>query len=655
MTALQQPLFPVESGWTPPSLSDLPPDWNRASRVSVDVETRDEKLTKMGPGVRRGAYIVGYSFALEGEGRAWYVPIRHLGGGNVEDPGAALRYLQDQAAGFTGEIVGAKLDYDLDFMAEAGANFSQAKAFRDVQVAEPLLDELQYNYSLDAILSRYGLPLKDEELLRRAAAEYRLDPKRDMWQLPGDLVGRYGEVDALRPLELLRLQEEKLREQDLWNVWELESAVLPVLVRMRRRGVLIDQDQLSKVERWSVSEEKKAWGEVRRITGIDIRLGHAMRAEALAPVFEHIGLKVPRTAKTGKPSITKDWLKAIDHPVAGHVRRARQVSQLRTTFVNSIRAHMTNGRIHCTFNQLKRQKDEESSDTEGAAYGRLSAADPNLQQQPARDPEIGPMWRAIYIADPGGMWAQEDYSQQEPRMLLHWAVKAGPARITSHAHKKALEMAEQFRRDPSTDNHTAFTKMVHGDDVVNSPDFKKRRDECKQIFLGLCYEMGGPKLCHQLGLPTKIIQHWKTGRRMEVAGDEGQALLDKVNERVPYIKLLSQDLQKVAKSRGYVRTISGRRCRFPKDDMGNYDWTHKALNRIIQGGSADQTKTALVEMDRAGLPIQLQVHDEIDLTVDSWEMAEMGARIMEECMPLEIPSKVDVECGPNWGNVKARD
>lgn len=654
MAFLQQPLFPPQTSWRAPRLSELPPDWNKARRVAVDVETCDPSLKKLGIGVRRGGYIVGYSFALEGEGRGWYVPLRHLGGGNVEDPAAALRYLREQARTFRGEIVGAKLDYDLDYLAEEAVEFPLVSAFRDVQVAEPLLDELQFSYSLDNILGRYGLPGKDEELLRRAAAEYGLDPKSELWKLPGNLVGEYGEADALRPLQLLAQQEKLIVEQDLQKVWDLESAVLPVLVKMRRRGVRIDTDQLDKVERWSQAEEMKAWGEIARATGIRVKLGDAMKADVLAPVLQSIGVSVPVTAKTRKPSITKDWLAEIDHPVAGHIRRARQVSQLRSTFVNSIREHMVQGRIHCTFNQLKRQKDEEKDETEGAAYGRLSCSDPNLQQQPARDPEIGPMWRAIYIPDTGGMWGQLDYSQQEPRMLLHWAVKAGPNRLTPHAHAKAMEMARQFREDPSTDNHTAFTKMVHGDDVVGWADFKKKRDECKQIFLGLCYEMGGPKLCHKLGLPTKVIEHWKTGRKMEVAGDEGQALLDKVNERVPYIKLLSQDLQKVAKARGYVKTISGRRCRFPKDEVGNFDWTHKALNRIIQGGSADQTKIALVEMDRAGLPLQLQVHDEIDLTVDSWEMAERGAEIMEQCVPLEVPSKVDAECGPNWGNVSGK-
>lgn len=647
---IQQPLFPPSVSWTAPRLEDLPQNWNASRRIGLDTETYDPLLKKLGPSVRRGGFIAGISFALD-KSRAYYTPLRHLGGGNVADPDRFLEYYKYQAANYEGEIVGANLSYDLDYLAEIGIIFPRVSFFRDVQVAEPLLDELQFNYSLDAILGRRGMPLKDEAILRDAAQQYGLDPKADLWKLPANFVGHYAEADAILPLQLLEKQEALLIEQGLSKVWDLESRVLPVLIKMRRRGVAVDFERLDKIEKFSRAEETKAWSALFKSTGVSVSVGDAMKADRIAPALEAIGIKVPLTAKTKMPSITKDWLDTIEHPAAELIRRARKMSQLRSTFVSSIREHSINGRIHCTFNQLKRQKDGDESDTEGAAFGRLSCSNPNLQQQPSRDPEIGPMWRKIYRADDDGIWAQLDYSQQEPRMLLHWAVIAGEKRLGKGPHQKALKMAQEFINDPSTDNHTAFTKMVHGDSIINDPKFKAYRDDCKQIFLGLCYEMGGPKLCKKLGYPTKVIAHWKTGRRMEVAGDEGQALLDKVNERVPYIKLLSKDLQNVARKRGYVRTISGRRCRFPVDNLGNYDWIHKALNRIIQGGSADQTKEALVQMDREGLPLQLQVHDEIDLTVSSWAEAERGAEIMENCVKLKVPSKVDVECGPSWGEV----
>jgi DNA polymerase I-like protein with 3'-5' exonuclease and polymerase domains len=653
MTFLQQALFPPDAPWRAPRLSDLPQDWNATPRLGLDTETCDPTLKTLGPAVRRGGFIAGISFALS-EDLAHYLPLRHLGGDNVEDPARALAYVRDQAANFRGEVVGAKLPYDIDYLAEAGIVFPHA-TFRDVQVAEPLLDELQYRYSLDSILERYGMDLKVEETLRRAAEEFRVDPKADLWKLPARYVGRYAEGDAIRPLQLLAKQEVELKAQGLWDVWNLESAVLPCLVRMRRRGVRVNFDRLDKIERFSRAEEAKVWAEVQRMTSVSIAVGDAMKPEGLARALESQGIYVPKTAggkgRMPKPSITKDWLEALDHPLGKLIRRGRQMSQLRSTFVASIRAHAVNGRIHCTFNQLRGEKDDGSGDGEGARYGRLSCQDPNLQQQPARDPELGPMWRSIYEADGGALWGQLDYSQQEPRWAVHFGVASGAERIGLPGYKSACEARDRYINDRKTDAHTMFTVMVHGEDVVTWPDFKVKRDINKQIYLGICYGMGGPKLCRKVGMPTKVIAHWKTGKRIEVAGDEGQALLDRVNERVPYVKKTAEAVEAVAKDRGYVRTVSGRKCRFPLDEHGNPDWTFKAFNRVIQGSSADQTKTALVELDRAGYDILLQVHDEFDGNFETEAKAREAADIMENCTPCLVPAKVDVGVGPSWGEV----
>jgi DNA polymerase I-like protein with 3'-5' exonuclease and polymerase domains len=663
MIGLQQTLFPPLSVWTPPSASDLPADWNAVGRIGLDTETCDPLLKKLGPGVRRGGFVAGVSFALS-EDKGHYLPLRHLGGDNVEDPALALGYIRFQAKRFRGEVVGAKISYDIDYLAELGIHFPHA-TFLDVQVAEPLLDELQFSYSLDNILRRHGLPQKDETLLREAAAQFKLDPKADLWKMPARFVGPYAEADATLPLKLMRKQEAELELQNLGRVWELEKAVLPILIKMRRRGVQVNLDKLDKIDRWSRAEEMKAWGELQRLTGVAVRVGDAMKAEVIAHALSAVEIACPMTAggaKTKpKPSITKEFLEALDHPAGKVIRRARKMSQLRSTFVESIRAHEIKGRIHCTFNQLVMQKDEGSEETKGAAYGRLSCSDPNLQQQPARDPEIGPMWRDIYEADEGHQWGSLDYSQQEPRLALHYAVVSGAARIGDAAFKSALAAQQKYIDDPATDSHTMFTSFVHGDrmwdlaaaakggDKAAAKELKSFRDPCKNIFLGICYGEGGPKLCRDLGLPTKIIAHWKTGRRMEVAGDEGQALLDLVNSRVPYVKATAEAVEKVAKERGYIVTVGGRRCRFPLDDAGNFDWTYRAFNRAIQGGAADQTKTAMVELDRAGAYLQLQIHDEFAVGLESREEGRRYAEIMEHCVPLVVPSKVDLEMGRSWG------
>ena len=647
---MQLPLWTPESDWRPPSLSDLP-DWSGFKRVAVDTETRDEHLKQLGIGVRRGGYIVGVSIALE-DGPSFYLPIRHAGGDNVDERGA-LGYLKEQFAKFTGDIVGANLSYDLDYLLEEGIVFHPDAKFRDIQIADPLIYELHQSYSLDNIAKRHGLPGKDESLLEEAARAYGVSPKSGMWQLPGRFVGPYATADVVQPLLTLRRQERLIEDLDLWDIWNLETDVLPVLVRMRRRGVRIDQDKLAEIEEWSLTEEAKAIKTVKEATGFDVGVGNVWKAAALAPALEAIGVKLELTS-TGKPSIDKDLLSGIDHPVAKSLAWARKVNKLRTTFASSIRTYMVDGRIHCTFNQIARET--ETGDQRGARYGRLSATDPNLQQQPSRD-EFAKMWRSIYLPEEGAEWACCDYSQQEPRWTTHFAAVMDLP--------QAREAAQKYHDDPNLDNHQFMA------DLTGLP-----RKFAKNIYLGLCYGEGGAKLCRELGLPTRWavscgsyrdrrVHHFETREEAvrfkneeteanfvwEAAGEEGQEILDTFDNRAPFIRKLAKAAEKRAKQRGFILTGGGRRLHFPERNDGSFDWTHKALNRLIQGTSADQTKKAIVEIDRAGHWLMLQVHDETDNSVADRAEGDQIAALMRDVMPAEVPFKADVEMGPNWGDI----
>lgn len=628
-----------ESDWRPPSLGDLPSDWRKFKRVSIDTETKDPYLKSLGPSPRRGGYIVGYSLAFE-DGPSFYVPLRHEGGDNVEDPGQAERYLRDQALTYDGIIVGANLSYDLDYLWTAGVLFPCIKFYRDVQIADPLINELHLSYSLQRICERYGIPGKVQGLMEEAARALKLNPKNDMWRLPARYVGPYATADAERPLDLIRKQERIIDEQDLWEVYDLESRVLPLLVKMRHRGVRIDMNRLEQVELWSLDQEAQALAEVKQASGIDIRVGDVWRAEALAAALKAIGYTVPKTDK-GKESIKKDLLETIDHPVARAIARARKVNKIRTTFASSIREHQVNGRIHCLYNQLRATDEGEEEGTKGAGYGRLSSESPNMQQQPARDPELGPMWRSIYVPDEGKQWGTFDFSQQEPKWLIHWAIKCGPKYIGQEAYDAAVQAANMYKADIKADAY----------DVFSAFSGLKRKD-AKEVYLGRVYGMGGKKMAGKLKLDTKFIIAKSSGRKIEVAGDEAQAIIDRFDRGVPYAKRMAELTEKQAKQRGYIRTHSGRRCRFPQDPDGNYDWTHKALNRLIQGSSADQVKIAMVACDNAGIPIQLQVHDELDLSIDNREQAEEMARIMVDAVQIEVPMRVDIELGPSWGEIE---
>lgn len=639
---MQLPLFETPSDWVAPKLSELPTDWCEAKRVGIDIETCDPHLRTLGPSVRRGGYIAGVSFALE-DGPSYYLPLRHEGGGNV-DLDNAMAYLTDQARTYTGTIVGANFNYDLDYLAEAGITYPNVEWVRDVQIADPIINELHHSYSLQAISERWGLAGKDTGLLDEACSNYGVK-HHHMYKLPAKYVGPYAEEDARLPLQLLRKQERMIDDDDLWGIYNLESRVQPVVLKMRRRGVRIDLDALEKIRLWSLKEEGEALKRVKQATGVNIGIPDKISLKQMhsqgglkegvwakgpiAAALKAIGAVLKETA-TGQPMIDKEVLAEIDHPVAVDIARARKVNKLRTTFVQSIQDHLVGDRIHCTFNQMRRTK--ESGDSIGARYGRLSSEHPNIQQQPARD-DFAAMWRSIYVPDePGQLWLSADYSQQEPRMLTHFAEIC---RL-----KGAVKAADAYRNDPNTDNHQMMADLC---DIPRKP--------AKDIYLGLCYGMGSALLAHTLGLPTKHIVT-RSGQTIEVAGDEAQSILDRFNQKAPFVRALARRCEDTARRRGYITTILGRRCHFPTKPDGGYDWCHKALNRLVQGSSADQTKLAMVEVDRAGLPLQLQVHDELDTSVDSLEQAEAISQIMCSCVELQVPSKVDIETGPSWGEAK---
>ncbi len=651
---MQISMFMPESSWVAPDLTSLPQSWAGFKRICIDCETYDPFLKTLGISVRRGGYIVGISVTIEDTGQSFYLPYRHQGGDNL-DVQQVLNYMRSRAAEFKGELVGAKLDYDLDYLNQDGIYFNNVKFFRDVQISEPLIDELQRSFSLANIGKKYGIESKDEDLLRDIAATFKLDPKKDLWKFPARYVGPYAERDTQSPLKILREQEKIIDKEELWDIWNLESQVVPVLLKMRRRGVRIDQDQLAKVERYSDAEASQALEKVRHLTGVKIDVKDIMKNNALAPALEFIGIKLNKT-KTGKVNIDKAVLAGTNHEVGQALGWARKVAKLKTTFAASIREHMVSGRIHCTFNQIARANDfGDEEDTEGARYGRLSCVMPNLQQQPSRD-EFAKMWRSIYIPEEGKIWGCNDYSQQEPRWTTHFAAVTG---LTG-----AAAAAKKYRDDPTTDNHQFMAELT------GLP-----RKKAKDVYLGICYGEGGAKLCKDLGLPTRwavrmdrTTKYFNTrhdamyaksnfdgqSSMWEAAGEEGQNILDTFNTRAPFVKQLANAAEKRANQKGFVRTVGGRRLHFPETKTG-YDWTYKALNRIIQGSSADQTKTALVMIDRE-MPdtfLQLQVHDELDGSFKDVEEVLQVAKIMRECIPnTEVPFKVDSEVGPSWGEIK---
>jgi len=610
--------------WKPPRISDLP-SWAGAKRVSIDLETKDTDLKKLGIGVRRpGNYVVGVGFAIE-DGPAHYLSIEHHGGDNVE--GDVWGYLREQFKHFNGVIVGNGLGYDLDWLDANGCHVLN-KRIMDVQIADPLINELHMQYDLNSLCRRWDLPGKDERVLRDAAGAYRIDPKNEMWKLPARFVAEYGIVDAQRPLQILRRQEKVINDEGLSQIWELEQKVTPILVKMRKRGVRIDLKHLEAVERLSLMTEAQQLEKVKNKTGVQIDVGDVWKSNIVAHALEKAGHIVPLTPKTRKPSVDQDFLEKKCGQLGKDILLARQWNKLRTTFVAQVKRALIGDRVHCTFNQLRATDDAGSS--KGVRFGRLSSTDFNMQQQPIRHDDYGEMWRQVFIADEGAQWACSDWSQQEPRIGVHYAEKLNlPG---------AKEFGDAYRENPSLDIHQKLA------DLSSMP-----RKIVKNFVNGRLYGMGDAKLCRSIGHATerKLIN----GKMIDVPGPEGQAIIDQFNHFAPWIAGLTRAAARAAKRNGHVWTILRRRCNFPKGLEGKFEFTHKAFNRVGQGSAADQMKATLVEADKEGIPVQMSVHDEFDFSFSDLNVPKRLRELQRSVVKFSVPMKVDLEVGPSWGKL----
>jgi DNA polymerase I-like protein with 3'-5' exonuclease and polymerase domains len=301
-----------------------------------------------------------------------------------------------------------------------------------------------------------------------------------------------------------------------------------------------------------------------------------------------------------------------------------------------VRKFEVNGRVHCTFNQVRFNDDEDEG--KGVRFGRLSSSSYNMQAQPVRHDEYGKIWRAVYVADEDADWACSDWSQQEPRLGVHYAEQL--------KLPGAKEFADEYRANPDLDIHQKLADLSG----------TLPRKIVKNYVNGRLYGMGDAKLCHSLGVPTAWeVTSWSKGRMVEVAGPEGQQIIDEFLRFAPWIPGLVKKAKYTARKNGCVWTIGRRRCNFIRRPDGSIDREHKAFNRVGQGGAADMMKWALVEAERCGIEIQLAVHDEFDFSFGDISEAKQLRDIQRSAYAdrINVPMKVDLEIGPNWGELES--
>ena len=621
-------MFTPKTEWVPPS--ELP-DLSSAKRIAIDVETRDPDLKTMGPGWATGnGEVVGYAIATDD----WsgYIPVGHKGGGNL-DKRIVSKWLQ-KVFDLPCEKIMHNAQYDAGWIKREG--FTLNGRIVDTMLIGSLLDENRFSYSLNALCFDMLGKTKSEKDLTEAARTFGLDPKAEMWKMPAMYVGPYAEVDAQLALELWNYMSVEVGKQGLWDIVNLELDLLPCLVDMTLRGVRVDQDRVERTRDQLQKREVELQKEIKRQAGFGVEI---WAAQSLAKAFDEMGIQYPKTEK-GAPSFTKNYLNEQTHPFAKLVVEARNINKTSGTFINSIMRYCAkDGRIHGHVNQIR-------SDDGGTVSGRISMNNPNLQQIPARDPEIGPMIRSLFLPEEGQEWAAIDFSQQEPRILVHYAHVYGKAR--GIPLQGAKEFVQRYNEDPNTDFHTMVAEMAG-----------IGRKQAKTINLGMMYGMGVNKLSDQLDIPV----------------DEAKKLIAQYHDRVPFVKGLMHGVMNRLNEKdasGSIRSILGRKCRFDlwepdtfamnkalpyRDAVKEYGettrlkraFTYKALNRLIQASAADMTKQAMVNLYQMGhLPL-IQVHDEIAMSVDNREQAITFAKVMESAVPLEVPNKCDVEVGPSWG------
>ena len=619
---MQKPLFKAQTEWFPP---EEYPDLSKYDEISIDLETKDPDLKTKGSSAMRGqGDVVGIAIAVKNW--AGYYPIAHESGPNMPRK-KVLSWFQDVLKTKADKIFHNAI-YDMCWIHRLGLTVHGTIV--DTMIMASLVDENRFRYDLNSVANDYTGMGKNESALQEAAKEWGVDAKAEMYKLPAIYVGEYAERDAEVTLALWQELKKEIDHQDLHSIVELEQKVFPCILDMKIKGVRVSEEQVESLE---YKFKKKYNSYIKRIhdaTGISPEV---WAAKSIESVCKKLNIDdFDRTEKTNKPSFTKNYLKKHKNPVLRSLNSARELDKLTNTFLKSIKNYVYKGRIHADIHQLR-------GDFGGTVTGRLSYSKPNLQQLPNYT-NIGMGIRSIFMPEKDHRWGCFDYSQQEPRLVVHYALATlGTTGVAS--------IAEAYNEE---DSATDFHKMVA--DITGMP-----RREAKTINLGLFYGMGKARLQDQLG----------------VTEQRAKELLDTYHEKVPFIKQLIYHTMDRAQQRGWIRTILGRRCRFDKWEprtfgmhkpqtfeeaslehgSGNIKraFTYKALNKLIQGSAADMTKQAMVNLREAGIIPMIQVHDELNISFKNEKQADEIKEIMEQAIPLKVPNKVDFEDGECWGDI----
>ena len=613
------PKFEAQTEWVKPTEF---PDLRQVDEIAIDLETKDPGLKERGSGSVIGdGDVVGIAVATSHY--KGYFPIAHEGGGNM-DRQRVMLWLKDVLESQSTKIFHNAI-YDVCWLRRLGLKINGDIVC--TMIAAAVTDENRFRYDLNSLAWHYLGYGKNESALAEAAESWGIDPKAEMYKLPAMHVGGYAERDAEITLGLWQEMKKEILHQDLEDIFDLETELFPCLVDMRFKGVRVDTERAHQMKSNLIKQEQDLLKKIERETNIYPQI---WAARSIAQVFENLKIPFERTEKTDAPSFTKNFLQEHEHPVVRMIAQAREVNKAHTTFIDSILRYEHKGRIHAEINQLRNAGG-------GTVTGRFSYQNPNLQQIPARNKDLGPMIRSLFIPEEGHRWGVFDYSQQEPRLVVHYA--------SLYKLPSVYDVIEAYQTDPNADFHQTVA------DMAQIP-----RSQAKTINLGLFYGMGKGKLQAELG----------------VSKEKAAELFNTYHAKVPFVKQLMSKASNRAQDRGQIRTLLGRLCRFHLWEPNSFGmhkamtheyalkehgpgikraYTYKALNKLIQGSAADMTKKSMLELYKEGIIPHIQIHDELDISVEDESHAKKIIEIMENAVTLEVPNKVDYEHGDNWGEI----
>lgn len=525
-----------------------------------------------------------------------------------------------------------------------------ARPLECTQIAATLLDEHRASFQLNEIARQLDLGTKnDQELLDYCARTFGGKPTRKeqgqhFWRVPVSIMGPYAQHDPWLTLQAHDKLRPLITAHGLDRVYRLENDIVPVLVRMFVHGVRVDRQKavrlkdrldreaLELVERW-----KGEYGNV-----------NLNSSKQLGKLFDDLAIPYPRTKKTGAPSITKDYLEGLNHPIGKMLRRMRQLKHYANTFVKGYILDNTTDDdeiLHPEFHALK-------GDRYGARGGRFSSGgDLNAQNMPARDEEWAPLIRGLFrpMRD-SQVWLCIDYSQIEYRLFAHYAGLLARLRHTESPMESA------YVANPRIDFHQWVS------DTAGIP-----RKRAKNVNFCKLYGGGIAKIALTAGCSF----------------EEAKEFVGEYERKIPEAKSLMDDVIAKAERRGYVRTFLGRYCRFLTEGQlatrmnhqpeggvrarGRYVKIYSALNKILQGSAADLIKLAMIEVDKAidweQTILHLTVHDELDLSTErdgAEEQRDLLVTIMQDTVRtpmwngehMRVPIIAEPGLGPDWGAAK---